>query len=199
MKISRRLTRAILCLALALLAGGCTTATSALWDRQKDSPADHPLIRLMFDPQRQDILVCYDGRMSNDSGFVERDYWLFASTNSLANHGVPIYDENPDFVHLVRLPLFQFKKDLKEAPPTGYFALAGPTSRKFELWGDGTKIGTYQLPEHSEWGRATVWRVALTPLAVTGDAALTVGAAAGISVIATDGQILLLPLALAHH
>jgi hypothetical protein len=39
----------------------------------------------------------------------------------------------------------------------------------------------------------------LTPLAVTGDAALTVGAAAGISIIATDGQILLLPLAFAHH
>lgn len=199
MKISRQLSRAILCLALALLAGGCTTATSALWDRQKDSPADKPLIRLSFDPQRKDILVSYNGHINNDSGSVERDYWLFASTDSSIAHGAPVFDDNPDFNHLVGLPVFQFKKELKDAPPTGYFAFAGLSSRRFELWGDGRKIGTYKLPEHSEWGRVTPWRVALTPLAVTGDAALTVGAAAGVSIIATDGQILLLPLAFAHR
>lgn len=137
--------------------------------------------------------------MNNDSGFVERDYWLFASTNSLAAQEAPVFDDNPDYGHLVRLPLFQFKKDLKDAPSTGYFALAGPRSREFELWEDGKKIGTYELPKHSEWGRATAWRVALTPLAVTGDAALTVGAAAWVSIIATDGKILLLPLEFAHH
>jgi hypothetical protein len=203
MKISRTLVRAVLCVAFALLAGGCTTATSALWDRQKESPADNSHIRLSFDPQRKDILVCYDAHINNDSGVVEKAYWLFASTHSSAAHEQPIFVENPDFGHLEEIPLFHSRKELKHESPAGYSVLAGPTSRSFELWKDGKKFQTYRLPEHSDWGNATAWRVALTPLAVTGDAALTigltVGAAAGYSIVATDGQILLLPLELAHH
>jgi hypothetical protein len=203
MKISRQLVRAILCLAFALLAGGCTTATSALWDRQKESPAVNSHIRLSLDPQRKDILVCYHSHTNKGVVVEDRAYWLFASTNSSTAHGAPVFVDNPDFDHLVGLPLFQSKKELKHESLPGYSVLAGPTSRKFELWEDGKKIGTYRLPEHSEWARATAWRVALTPLAVTGDAALTVGlivgGTAGYSIVATDGQILLLPLAFVHH
>lgn len=186
-------------MAFALLAGGCTTATSALWDRQKDHPTDHPLIKLAFDPQRNDILVRYNEHTNDNALAEERAYWLFASANSSSAQKAPVFVSNPDFEHLEPIPVFPLKMMVKRGAPAGYAAVAEPTSRKFELWRDGMEIHTYKLPDYSKWGPATPWRVALTPLAVTGDAALTVGAVACVSIYASNGQVLLLALALAHR
>jgi hypothetical protein len=199
MRNPRQLLRALLCLALALLAGGCTTATSALWDRQKDHPADRPLIRLAYSPQQGDILVRYNEQLNKSTIVAERAYWLFASANSSATRKPPVFADDANLDHLQVIPVFQSKNDLKHLAPVGYSAFAIPTDCKFELCQDGKQIRRYRLPNYSRWGDVTSWRVALTPLAVTGDAALTLGATAWFACVASNGQVIPLALALAHR
>jgi hypothetical protein len=53
-------------------------------------------------------------------------------------------------------------------PGSGYYAIG--TGGGFKLWGDGKQIGEFKYPpSHSEWGRPTFARVALTPFAVIAD------------------------------
>src|SRR5579862_4682061 len=125
MKISRQLLGAILCMAFALLAGGCSTATNALWKRQAYHPAEHPLIKLALDEQRHDILVRYDEKTDKDASVRERAYWLFASAKS----GTPVFVADSDVAslnHLVQVPVFHSIKDLQHSSAPGYAAFAEP-------------------------------------------------------------------------
>ena len=178
MKISRQFLRAILWLAFSLLAGGCSTATNALWQRQTYHPAEHPLIKLALDERRHDILVRYDEQMNKDTVVKERAYWLFASANS----GTPVFVADSDLAslnHLVDVPVFQSKKDLQHPSVPGFAAFAKPNGRDFELWQDGKATEVYELPSYSNHARANPLRILLTPGAVTTDALITAGKKSG--------------------
>lgn len=177
MKTPGQLLKASLCLALAFLAGGCSTTTNALWQRQAYHPAERPLIRLSSDPHRQDILVRYDEQMNNSLVVQERAYWLFASTNSPTKSGAPNFvavSDLPSLNHLVDVPVYHSIRELQHSSAHGYAALAEPEDRSFELWRDGKRIQTYMLPSYyTRRAPATPLRVVLTPGAVTADAAVT--------------------------
>lgn len=61
-------------------------------------------------------------------------------------------------------------------PKTGYYAAS--LENEFTLWLDDKVVGTYELPNYTTHEKCTWWRVALTPVAVTGDTILVVTAAA---------------------
>ena len=78
------------------------------------------------------------------------------------------------------VPVFQSKKDLRKFDAPGYAAFAGPKDSEFELWHNGQKIQTYQLPTYvSQCAPATPWRVALTPGTMTLDATVSLGKGTG--------------------
>lgn len=177
MRHPRQLLRATLCFALVLAAGGCSSATNALWDRKAYHPAYPPSIRLALDTNRQDILVRYKEQVNYSSHRQERAYWLLASTNSPTTSRAPVFLADSDLASLkdlIDVPLYHSKKDLRHSSAPGYAAITWTGLNEFELWRDGKKIQTYELPAYySPHAPATSWRVALTPLSVTGDVVLT--------------------------
>lgn len=181
MRNSQQLLWAMLCFGLALVGDGCSTATNALWQRQAHHPAYPPSIRLALDPRRQDILVRYKEQVNYSLQVQERAYWLFASTNSPTTRATPAFLTDSDLASLnglTNVPVYRSKRDLRHSSAPGYGALTWTGLNEFELWRDGKKIQTYELPAYSHHAATTPWRVALTPFSATGDAVLTVSTVA---------------------
>ncbi|HWY77045.1 MAG TPA: hypothetical protein VN281_15585 [Verrucomicrobiae bacterium] len=209
MKYPGYLRGSFLCVVAALFCNGCTTATSALWGRKVYHPSETKDVSLWFSPSRRDLLVRYCEDVNDSTNSQLRAYWLFASTNSASSTEAPIFVNQTNYDELVSVPVLGSRKGLKDVDSeTGYCAIDRNRGLSFdfryreslEVWRDGGKIGKFKLPEYTEWEGRNTWRVALTPLAVTGDAALTACIPAAELVYITQGRILLLiPLLAGCH
>jgi alpha-D-ribose 1-methylphosphonate 5-phosphate C-P lyase len=169
------------------LTGGCQGArdyslTYHLWTnvemRHLDEPAPNPRLQLAELEHADDILVQYDEVRENHGRIRRRAYLLGA------NAGRIDANKKPHFIDPTRI-------SAPRAIPTGeslsFVANAGPGfstfatvtngSRDFTIYRPGREESIYALPVYEDRSSTGV-RLALTPFAVVGDAALF-GAIAG--------------------
>ena len=123
-------------------------------------------------PGKDDVLVCYDECFENSTNRQPRAYWLFAyherDTNCFER-------PKPKFVKVEHLTERQsvFSLAWPDLLPTnGVCAVATEDQHAFELWRDGAWVGSYTLPVYTNAPPVTWWRVALTPVTATTDAAI---------------------------
>lgn len=172
------------CLVLALFSAGC--ASSSIWEKQAWRPSDYPDLRLDVNSTNNDLLVQYTEQIEDTKHTRHRAYWLWASTNNIAENGQPIFVKPPaNGRGLSPLPVFEKKP--ASLPPHGYLAVATHMEQGFDLWWDGQFLGRFYLPVYTETPKATGWRIVATPFAAMGDAtviilvvAVTVGLTVGI-------------------
>jgi hypothetical protein len=165
-------------LVATLAVTGC--ATSKLWDEQSYHPADHPNPNLAFDPKSADLLVQYTEQCAETKSFRRRAYWLFASTNSIANHGRPVFVKARAYAGLIPVPLLEEPPATNAPTVAGYLAVATPAQQGFDLWRDGAPLGRYYLAIYFATPRPTVWRVVATPFAALGDVVVVVVVSAAV-------------------
>jgi len=165
-------------LAVAMITGGC--ATSTLWEEKSYRPYDNPHLSLALAPERQDVLVQYDERYSESKKLRHRAYWLFASTNAMANHVKPVFVKPAVGAGLMPIPLLAEAQGTNAPPFGGYVAVATPAEQGFDLWRDGVPLGRFYLPIYFTAPRATVWRVMTTPFAALGDMVVVVVVCAAV-------------------
>ena len=169
----------------ALLLCGCRTGltTSVVWRIKDYHPASPPNLRLSTLPGTSDVLVQYDEQFARSHWVKPRAYWLLAyaarDTNSLER-------PKPRFVNtatLTNLCPVMLPGGRESRPMNGWCALPSWDQRSFTVWQNGTALGEYRLPVYSNAPPATWGRVALTPVAVTTDAAIVAAVicAAGLS------------------
>src|SRR5258708_16335760 len=177
----------------AMMTSGC--ATCKLWDEQSCHPADHPNLNLALDMKNREVLVQYVEQRAEANKYQRRAYWLFASTNSIARSGKPVFVNPKDYTALIAIPLLDEPPGTNAPAMSGYVAVATPAQQGFDLWLDGVPLGRYDLPVYFAKPRATVWRVAATPFAALGDTtiiivvcATVVGVIVGGLYIALDNQ-----------
>jgi hypothetical protein len=171
-----------------LLLTGCATAekyslTHKLWEdgefRKFSEPAGHPNLALFDTPDAHDVLVQYDAWSDRHSKIIRRAYYLDANTNRIAK------GEQPQFVALsmaeglAPIPvLAPATMATNPPPPETIFAITNDL-RSFTLHRPAMADQTFDLPVYGE-SAGTAKRLALTPLAVAGDAGMVAGATAVI-------------------
>jgi hypothetical protein len=165
-------------LVAAIMASGC--ATSKLWEEQSYHPADHPNLNLALDPKSREVLVEYQEQREEAKKYQPRAYWLFASTNSIAARGKPVFVNPKDYAGLTPIPLLNEATATNAPALAGYVAVATPAQQGFDLWLDGAPLGRYYLPIYFAKPRATVWRVAVTPFAALGDTTVVIVVCAAV-------------------
>ena len=174
-----RIEKTILGLALicaTMLISGCRTGltTSVVWRIKDYHPAAISNLRLSTLPGTNDVLVQYDEQFAHSSRIKPRAYWLSAyaaiDTNSVER-------PKPKFVNATLLtnlcPVALIGTNISR-PTSGFCAMPSPNHHSFKLWRTGTTLGEHTLPVYSNAPPVTCWRVALTPLTATTDAAIIV-------------------------
>jgi hypothetical protein len=169
------------CLILALFSAGC--ASSALWEKQAWRPSDFPDLRLDVNVTNQDLLVQYTEQIEDTKHTRRRAYWLWASTNSIAELGKPLFVKAPSARGLSPLPVFEKKPTAM--PPHGYLAVATHMEQGFDLWWDAQFLGRFYLPVYTESPEVSSWRIAASPFAALSDATIiiiVIGLSVGVTV-----------------
>jgi hypothetical protein len=170
-----------------LLLTGCAAAehsmTHKLWDTGEFSrfsePAAHPNLALFATADQRDVLVEYDAWSERHSRITRRAYFLGANTNRIAR------GEKPEFVAIMtasgmtEIPVFTRAVLSTNPPPADTMFAVTEDSRGFTLHCPTAPDATFDLPVYGE-SSGTAKRLALTPLAVAGDATVVAGAAAVI-------------------
>jgi hypothetical protein len=170
-------------LAVALVASGCATET--LWGDKTYHPADHPELQLSSATERHDILVQYNEQHADSKKIRRRAYWLFASTNALANHSYPEFVKPKTAAGLPPIPVFEEMPGTNTLRQEPFAAVATPAEQGFDLWLQGECIGRFYLPVYVNPPRRTVWRILSTPFAALGDAtAVILITAAAVALVA---------------
>jgi hypothetical protein len=172
---------------------GCESAqeyslTHKLWSnedfRKFSEPAPRPSLALFKADKQDDVLAQYDAYSEKHSRIERRAYFL------RANAAIVPAAKKPRFVApaladgMKPIPLIAFSPDGVHNEPSAA-EYARPTrddSREFILYRPQGPPETFELPVYSEGGGFT--RVALTPLAVAGDAVMVCGVAAVAGFIA---------------
>jgi len=174
-----RIEKAVFGLALicaTMMISGCFPGgtTSVVWRIKDYHPAHTSNLRLSTLPGTNDVLVQYDEQFAHSSRIKPRAYWLSAyaaiDTNSVQR-------PKPKFVNatsLTNLCRVAFIGTNISPPTNGFCAMPSSDNHSFKLWRIGTTPGEYTLPVYSNTPPATWWRVALTPVTVTTDAAIIV-------------------------
>ncbi len=165
---------------LAALGGGCqavedNSLTYRLWDKGNISfcqPAPKPELALFDAPGQKDILVEYNALSDSHVQVTRLAYFMQAGEARIQRGKAP---------HFIKPgPLGDFRPIASQAATNDYF-LAGKDGKSFTLFRQNQPPEQHNLPFYQDdhW---SVTRVALTPLAVTGDAVI-VGACAGVMAV----------------
>lgn len=195
--------RIIAVLVLALLAGGCVAPappgnqarngrtgqvsartnqcgliTCRLWRKTLYQAAKDPHLRLTQAPQTRDVLVEYDEQQGKSTRLELRAYSLFAYATNTSKHPKPGFVNPAACAAMEPIPLLDATAS-DNPPSNGYCAVLAADRHSFVLWHNGADLGCFDLPVYRE-ARPTVWRIALTPVCVTADAAI-IGAVIGVA------------------
>lgn len=187
----------ILPLAVALLAGtsGCSTGdtiflTPRLWGpgmvRNFNEPADTPGLKVFRSSKPADYLVLYDEMRENGGRVRHRAFYLNANLERLNSR------RKPRFVNPAKAESLELVPVLLELPTASTNAAVSvslsPDGTFWRLHEADGQMVDFNLPTYPTAG-STVLRVALTPLAVTGDA-IIVGTFVGllIAISYANGQ-----------
>jgi len=169
--------RLALVVLLAGLGGGCETAekvslTCKLWDTDAISfcqPAPNPELAVFLAPAQNDLLVEYNAISDQNVKVSRLAYFLADSQTRIAGGRAPHFVKPANYVGLQPLP---------HGVSTNEYVLAGAEGKSFTLFRPNQPPEHHDLPfyEDDHW---SVTRVALTPVAVTGDAVM-LGAFGGV-------------------
>jgi hypothetical protein len=159
-------------LLVSMLTSGC--ATKALWEPQTYHPAERPELKLAVHEESRDLLAEYKEQREERKKYQSRAYWLFSSTNSIAQRGKPIFVSPKDYARLVPIPILEQVPATNAPPIAGYVAVPTAAQQGFDLYLDGCLLGRYYLPIYQAQPEPNAWRVAATPFAALGDTAVVV-------------------------
>lgn len=155
---ARRLVAGIL---VVLMAGCESSFTYKLWHAEDfhhvRAPATNSNVAVYYEPNRKDFLVAYDSVRDGSEAPRRLNYFLGANTERIAHR------KKPSFLSTNRLILQAVPVNQEtNSKPAAVFQSA------LTIYTSDGEIGPYPLPAYEE-ADGTIARVALTPLAVTGD------------------------------
>ncbi len=162
---------------------GCLTRK--LWD---EYPIDHYFaspnaeLQLFHSADSTDVLVSYNEEHDNNAVVRRRSYYLFANLEKLNARHKPNFIIVPIPANLQPIPIdLEPTTNINSIGETGMWASFSPYTRSFRLFSEKGEIGAYPLPSYTSF-RSECGRLALMPLALTGDVVIcasVVGAVAG--------------------
>jgi|SRR5579872_1260445 len=160
---------------------GCLTGR--LWDRDlavdHRQPAPDANLKLFQKPDGGDVLVQYDEERDRDDVVKRRAFYLQANQKKLSAGKRPHFVSARKADHMQPITLESSSATNSISPGLGAFRAALlPDGRHFTLICNGRVTGPYGLPVYVD-RCSQVDRLALTPLAVTGDVVIA-GAVAGL-------------------
>lgn len=158
---------------------GCESVSDASFTGRLWRPGDYvepsPLPKLVLSQTPQGILVQYDASYERNGALHRRAYYLEPNLNRVAA------GQKPSFVNPAKagpqtvIPIFL--RLPADKPPPEWYAVCSSNFCTFTIYRRGQILGPCDLPSFKD-EQETATKVALTPLAVTGDASV-VAAAAG--------------------
>jgi len=169
---------------LVLLAGlcaGCETVenvsfTYKLWNNDLPShsqPTANPELAVFTAPAHHDMVVEYNAISDKNLRVVRRAYFLAASQDQIARGHAPNYVSPGKVSGLQPIP---------NQVSTNEYVLAGKDGKTFTLFRANQPPESHSLPFYED-DHGTLSRVALTPVAVVGDAAIVGACGAVIAAI----------------
>jgi hypothetical protein len=174
---------------LVPLLTGCSgladsTLTGRMWEGAGKSdcsgPAEQPNLSLYQTANRRDILVIYD-ETQDRTGVIRRRAYLLN-----ANKGRVEAGRGPRFVrvrHMDRLRTIPVEScglsETDDSIGAGMKAVLLADARHFTVVSDGNEVGSFYLPAYVNHG-GLAWRIAATPLTVSGDVAVYTTIAVGV-------------------
>ena len=169
-------------LALLWLVAGCESTSShtygcthALWTTSQlvdySSPANPPALKLFHAKSKQDIVVQYDEVDEKNDAIHRRAYLLFANQQALRASKSPAYLDLSKMGELEPVRISQESPFGPESSKAEFCAVLAESGQGFSLYRQGTNAGAYDLPVYLQTHHVAT-RVALTPLAIVGDASI---------------------------
>ncbi|MHB8520972.1 MAG: hypothetical protein ACYDH9_09445 [Limisphaerales bacterium] len=166
---------------LSLLIAGCQTAqdyslTYKLWTNEEmrhfNEPVPNAHLELFELEQGDDVLVQYDEVREKNGQVCRRAYLLRSNAGRIATKKKPRLVDSSRVSTRHRIPTGESISAITNAAPgLVTYAIIAKGGHEFTLYRAGQADGTYALPVYLESG-GTVVRVAVTPLAVAGDAVM---------------------------
>jgi len=157
--------------------GCCGCFTARLWNGDDYvTPAPDPKLALFRTPQG--ILVQYDALYEKTGNLHRRAYYLEPNLKRVAAKQKPIFIDPAKAGPQTVIPIFP--RPSTNGLPPALRAVCSSDLCSFTLYREGKVLGPFDLPVFKdEPGKVT--KVALTPLAVTGDVSIVGGAAAALA------------------
>jgi hypothetical protein len=160
----------LLAVLLAGAGGGCETAKKAsftykLWDKDVRSycqPVANPELALYMAKSPPDVLVEYNALSDRNDQIKRLAYFLEANQTRIAAGKAPYFVDPKLSRNLVAIP---------HQVSTNTYAVLGTNGWAFTLYRPGGELEVCNLPTYRD-DHNTAGRVALTPLAVAGDATI---------------------------
>ena len=188
--VINRVVASVLTIGLAAMTTGCETArdyslTRKLWSPDADfegrvhHPASDAEVKIFESTNPPDLLIQYNETKDNWKTTQRRAFFLLENQNRTGANRKPRFVSPDTAAKLSPIPL----RTAAESPaspsePVPLYAVLNATQNQLTLHGEHWDRGPYSLPQYSTSYGTTTTRVALTPLAVTGDVVM-VGLAAG--------------------
>jgi hypothetical protein len=159
----------ILLLWLPLLAGGC--ATNALWNKTQldewNEPASNANLRLFNASRNNDFLAVYDEYSERHDSIHTRAYFLNQNQKSVAQGQKPHFVSARLSCKLPPVPIFQTLPESNTNFSQTIYAVISTNKQSFAIY-SGKEKTDYSLAVYND-GRGQIYRIALTPVAVTAD------------------------------
>ncbi len=165
----------ILLAAQVLLGTGCTTA---LWEKdrftQYHHPADTADLKFFYSDKRQDILVKYDEVHDGSKTVEHRAYWLDQNRWRIDHAWKPRFVSGNQARDLMPIPVAATRAPRRTTGGADLYAVVS-TNGWFTLYSGDEELLSRELPAYYDGFKRMAARLALTPAAVTVDAATVAG------------------------
>jgi hypothetical protein len=154
---------------LPLLANGC--ATNALWNKAPldawNEPASNPNLCLFDVSRRKDFLVVYDEYSERHDSVHPRAYFLYHNQKRVTQGQKPRFVNTRLSRELPPVPIFQNPPEPSTNSPPTIYAVVSADKQSFAIYSGQGKTA-FSLAVYND-GRGQIYRIALTPIAVTAD------------------------------
>ncbi len=162
-------------LLLPLLTSGC--ATNALWNKTDldawNEPAQNAEVRLFDARQKRDFLVVYDEYSERHDSIHIRAYLLNQNHKRVAQGQKPHFVSTRLSHKLAPVPIFQTLPESNTNSSQTIYAVISSNKQSFTIY-SGEEKTDYSLAVYND-GRGQIYRIALTPIAVTADLTIVGG------------------------
>jgi hypothetical protein len=171
---------------LAVFVTSCESAreyslTYKLWDkgnRASCRPAPDARLGVFASESPPDVLVTYDALSEREDRISRRAYFLGANESRIATRQRPVFVEPGLATNLMAVPIVATSNAVPKTGLSAQYPVNTDSGPGFEMFRDGRSEGAHEFPIYDE-GLGSATRVALTPLAVTGDT-IMVGVVTGV-------------------